>query len=96
MSREDNIDREARELWLTLRGEEAPKGLTGSDLLLILVAQAQEMRYDRYVSPHLPSDEPPPPPRMMEPAHEIPPEAYAPPPAEEPNPQPPPQPQIEE
>lgn len=53
MSREDNIDREARELWLTLRGEEAPKGLTGSDLLLILVAQAQEMRYDRYVSPHL-------------------------------------------
>lgn len=67
LSREENIDREARELWLALRNEAPPVGLTGSDLLLLLVAQAPELDYDRYASPHLreslitrPRPEPPP------------------------------------
>ncbi len=53
LSREENIEQEARDLWRTLRKDSPPEGLTGSDLLLILVAQAPELRYDRYISPHL-------------------------------------------
>lgn len=53
LSREKNIELEAQELWRALRKDSPPEGLTGSDLLLLLVAQAPELRYDRYVSPHL-------------------------------------------
>jgi hypothetical protein len=51
--RDEAIDLEARALWRRLREDPPPDGLTGADLLQILIAQAGELRYDRYVSPHL-------------------------------------------
>lgn len=51
--RDEAIDVEARALWRKLREDPPPDELTGGDLLQILIAQAGEVRYDRYASPHL-------------------------------------------
>jgi hypothetical protein len=52
-SREELIDTEARELWRTLRNEEPPASLAGSDLLIALIGQAPSPDYDRLQSRHL-------------------------------------------
>lgn len=51
--RDEAIDLEARALWRRLRDDPPPEGLTGGDLLQILIAQVGEVRYDRYASPFL-------------------------------------------
>lgn len=51
--RDEAIDREARDLWRSLRDDPPPDGLTGHELLRILIAQAGDLRYDRYTSPFL-------------------------------------------
>lgn len=51
--RDNNLDREARGLWLALRSDAPPEGVSGSELLQRLIAQSPCPDYDRIASPYL-------------------------------------------
>ena len=53
MTREQQIDQEARGLWQALRGDTPPQGLRGSDLLDALVSGSDVPSYERLHSPFL-------------------------------------------
>ena len=53
MTREQQIDQEARDLWRALRGGSPPCGLHGSDLMDALVSGADAPSYERLHSPFL-------------------------------------------
>ncbi|MBP7651677.1 MAG: hypothetical protein KA744_17640 [Phenylobacterium sp.] len=53
MTREPQIDREARGLWQVLKGDDPPDGLHGSDLLAALIFGADIPDYERLHSPYL-------------------------------------------
>lgn len=53
MTREQQIDQEARGLWLALKGDNPPAGARGSDLLDALVCGSDVPKYERLHSPFL-------------------------------------------
>lgn len=53
MTREHQIDREARELWQALNGGCPPAGMSGSALLDVLVGGSDVPGYERLHSPFL-------------------------------------------
>lgn len=53
MTREQQIDQEARDLWQAIKGGSPPCGLHGSALIDALVSSADAPGYDRLYSPFL-------------------------------------------
>lgn len=53
MTREQQIDQEARDLWQAMKGGSPPCGLRGSALLDVLVSGADTAGYERLHSPFL-------------------------------------------
>ena len=53
MTREQQIDQEARDLWQAMKGGFPPCGLRGSDLLDALVCGSDIPSYERLHSPFL-------------------------------------------
>lgn len=52
-TREQMIDREARELWRALRSDAPPEHISGADLLRMLINQSSALDHDRICSPFL-------------------------------------------
>ncbi|CAN5906301.1 hypothetical protein BH11PSE1_BH11PSE1_17560 [soil metagenome] len=53
MTRDQQIDQEARDLWQALNGGSPPAGLCGSALLCALVGGSDVPGYERLHSPYL-------------------------------------------
>lgn len=53
MTREQQIDQEARDLWQALNGASPPCGLHGSELIDALVSGVEVPTYERLHSPFL-------------------------------------------
>ena len=53
MTREQQIDQEARDLWRAMKGSSPPCGLHWSEMIDVLVNGAAEPPYERLHSPYL-------------------------------------------
>lgn len=53
MTREQQIDQEARGLWQALKGDNPPTGLHGAELLDALLCGSDVPKYERLHSPFL-------------------------------------------
>ncbi|WP_340647287.1 hypothetical protein [Phenylobacterium sp.] len=65
MTREQQIDQEARDLWQALKGGTPPEGLRGSELLNVLVSGSDLPSYQRLHSPFLRESQISPPPQRV-------------------------------